>query len=70
LASPKTHNPLFLVSTDVSAVFGDAKCVTGSDSCQLLELEEGLPETFMYGANDVRLKLTVLNIEPVVTGHS
>jgi hypothetical protein len=68
--SPKTHNPLFLVSTDVSAVFGDAKCVTGSDSCQLLELEEGLPETFMYGANDVRFKLTVLDIEPVVTGHS
>jgi hypothetical protein len=68
--SPKTHKPLFLVSTDVSAVFGDAKCVTGSDSCQLLELEENLPETFMYGANDVRYKLTVLKIEPVVTGHS
>ena len=68
--SPKTHKPLFLVSTDVTAVFGDAKCVTGSDSCQLLELEEKLPETFMYGANAVRYKLTVLDIEPVVTGHS
>jgi hypothetical protein len=68
--NPKTHNALFLVSTDVSAVFGDAKCVAGSDSCQLLELEEKLPETFMYGANDVRFKLTVLDIEPVVTGHS
>jgi hypothetical protein len=68
--SPKTRKPLFLVSTDVSAVFGDAKCVAGSESCQLLELEQGLPETFMYGANDVRFKLTVLKIEPVVTGHS
>ena len=68
--SPKTRKPLFLVSTDVSAVFGDAKCVAGSDSCQLLELEEKLPETFTYGANDVRYKLTVLKIEPVVTGHS
>ncbi|MCW2987886.1 MAG: hypothetical protein JWM24_824 [Solirubrobacterales bacterium] len=68
--SPKTRKPLFLVSTDVSAVFGDARCVAGSDSCQLLELEEKLPETFMYGANDVRYKLTVLKIEPVVTGRS
>jgi hypothetical protein len=68
--SPKTRKPLFLVSTDVSAVFGDAKCIAGSESCQLLELEERLPETFMYGANDVRFKLTVLNVEPVVTGHS
>jgi hypothetical protein len=68
--SPKTHNPLFLVSTDVSAVFGDADCLTGSDRCQLLELEEKIPETFMYGANDVRYKLTVLRTEPVVTGHS
>jgi hypothetical protein len=68
--SPKTKKPLFLVSTDVSAVFGDAHCVTGSDSCQLLELEEGIPETFVYGANDIRYKLTVLKVEPVVTGHS
>jgi hypothetical protein len=68
--SPKTKKPLFLVSTDVTAVFGDAKCVTGSESCQLLELEEGIPETFVYGANDVRYKLTVLKVEPVVTGHS
>jgi hypothetical protein len=68
--SPKTRKPLFLVSTDVSAVFGDAKCVTGSESCQLLELEEKLPETFVFGANDVRYKITVLDVEPVTTGHS
>lgn len=68
--SPKTHKPLFLVSTDVTAVFGDAKCVVGSDSCQLLELEEKIPETFVYGANDVRYKLTVLKVEPVPAGHS
>lgn len=68
--SPKTRKPLFLVSTDVTAVFGDAKCIAGSDSCQLLELEEGIPETFVYGENDVRYKLTVLKVEPVATGHS
>jgi hypothetical protein len=68
--SPKTKKPLFLVSTDVSAVFGDAQCITGSDSCQLLELEEGIPETFVYGENNTRYKLTVLKVEPVPTGHS
>lgn len=68
--SPKTRKPLFLVSTDVSAVFGDAKCVAGSDSCQLLELEPGLPETFVYGENDIRYKVTVLKVEPVATGRS
>lgn len=68
--SPKTRKPLFLVSTDVSAVFGEAQCVAGSSSCQLLEVEPGFPETFVYGENDVRYKINVLKIEPVATGHS
>jgi len=68
--SPKTRKPLFLVSTDVSAVFGEAQCVAGSSSCQLLEVEPGFPETFVYGENDVRYKIDVLKIEPVATGHS
>jgi hypothetical protein len=68
--SPKTRKPLFLVSSEVTAVFGDAGCVAGSESCQLLELEQGMPETFVYGENDVRYKINVLKIEPVVTGHS
>jgi len=68
--SPKTRKPLLLVSTDVSAVFGEAQCVAGSSSCQLLEVEPGFPETFVYGENDVRYKIDVLKIEPVATGHS
>jgi hypothetical protein len=68
--SPKTQKPLFLVSTDVTAVFGDAKCIAGSESCQLLELETKIPEIFVYGENGARYKLTVLNVEPVATGHS
>jgi len=67
--SPKTQKSLFLVSTDVTAVFGDAKCVAGSDSCQLLELETGIPQTFVYGADDVRYKINVLKVEPVAVGH-
>ena len=40
---------LMLVSSDVQAIFGDAICVVGSETCQLLALEPGLPETFVYG---------------------
>ncbi|HWW68111.1 MAG TPA: hypothetical protein VNY83_09030 [Solirubrobacterales bacterium] len=68
--SPKTKKPLFLVSTDVTAVFGEARCVSGSGSCQLLEVEPGFPETFVYGKNDVRYKIDVLEVEPVAAGHS
>lgn len=66
----KDHNPLFLVSEDVSAVFGEGKCVSGTGRCQLLELEPGLPEIFEYGENKVRYKINVLKIVPVVTGKS
>jgi hypothetical protein len=71
--SPKTRKPLFLVSTDVTAIFGDAKCASGTDTCQLLEMEPTFPEAFLYGENGVRFKITVLDIEPVVvdkSGHS
>jgi hypothetical protein len=68
--SPKTRKPLLLVSTDVTAIFGEGKCASGTDICQLLEVEPTFPETFVYGENDVRYKINVLKVEPVVTGHS
>lgn len=68
--SSKTHKPLFLISPKVQSVFGEGKCVAGEESCQLVELEPGLPEVFVYGENQVRYKITVLEVEPVVTGHS
>lgn len=68
--SPKTRNPLLLVSDDVTAVFGEAKCLSGSEFCQLLEVELGLPLTFVYGANDARYKINVLEVEPVPAGRS
>jgi hypothetical protein len=67
--SPKTSNPLLLVSDDVTAIFGEAKCLSGSESCQLLEVELGLPTTFVYGPNDVRYKINVLKVEPVGAGR-
>jgi len=64
----KEHLPLFLVSEDVSSVFGEGKCVSGTGTCQLIELEPGQPEIFEYGENHVRYKINVLKVVPVVTG--
>jgi hypothetical protein len=64
------HLPLFLVSEDVTSVFGEAECVSGTDLCQLIELEPGQPEIFEYGENHVRYKINVLKVFPVVTGKS
>jgi hypothetical protein len=67
--SPKTRKPLFLVSTAVTAEFGEWKCLSGVETCQLLEVEPGFPETFAYGQNGARYKINVLKVERVVTGH-
>lgn len=61
---------LLMVSNNVNSVYGDAKCLSGTDTCQLLEVEPGLPETFVYGDNDIRYKINVLKVDPVVTGHT
>jgi hypothetical protein len=66
----KTELPLFLVSPEVTAVFGEAKCVAGTGSCQLLAVEPNMPEVFEYGPNHVRYKIKVLKVKPVVTGKS
>ncbi len=68
--SPKTRKPLLLVSDDVTAIFGEAKCLSGTEFCQLLEVELGLPTTFVYGDNDARYKINVLKVEPVAAGRS
>jgi hypothetical protein len=60
---------LMLVSTKVESVFGDTRCVTNEDVCQLIEVEPGFPVTFVYGANEVRYTINVIKIFPVVTGH-
>ena len=68
--SPKGRNLLLMVSNNVKTVLGDAKCLSGTDTCQLLEVEPGLPEVFVYGENDVRYKINVLDVEAVPTGRS
>jgi len=68
--SPKTQNPLFLISTEVTGVFGEGKCVSGTDTCQLIEVQKGFPETFVYGEKEDRYKITVTGVHFIVTGHS
>jgi hypothetical protein len=68
--SPKTRKPLFLVSTGVTGVFGEGKCVTGTEACQLIELEKGFPETFEFGEDGDLYKINVTDVELVVTGHT
>lgn len=68
--SPKTRLPLLLVSDTVSSVFGEAKCLSGAGSCQLLEVEPGFPTTFVLGDGGTRYKITILKIEPVAVTHN
>ena len=67
--SPKTGKPLFLVSDDVEAIFGEPKCLSGSESCQLLEVDLQMPTTFVYEPTGTRYKINVLKIEPVLKGR-
>jgi hypothetical protein len=65
----KQGRPLFLVSDKVNSVFGETKCVSGDDSCQLIEIDPEFPVLFLYGENEVHYKFQVLKMELVVTGH-
>lgn len=61
---------LFSVSKEVSGVFGEAKCVSGADTCEAIELEPDFPVTFVYGPNQARYRIKLLEIEPVKGAHS
>jgi len=61
-ASKDEKKALFVVSSDVEAVFGDAKCVLGSQRCEMLMLEPGLPETVVYGRAGRRFRIELLEV--------
>jgi hypothetical protein len=65
-----TGKALLLVSNEVQSVAGDAKCLAGDETCQLLEVEPGFPEVLAYGENEDKYTITVLKFGLVVTGHS
>jgi hypothetical protein len=60
---------LMLVSSDVTSLFGDSKCVVGSETCQLLALEPGLPETVVFGANARTYRIELLQVKFETTDH-
>lgn len=58
---------LMVVSSDVDAIFGDAKCVLGSQTCEMIAMEPNLPETFVYGGAGRTYKIELLKIHLVET---
>jgi hypothetical protein len=66
---PKSKQPVFLVGDDVTGVFGEGKCLSGTEHCHLIELKVNEPEVFNYGENGVRIRIKVLGTELVKLGH-
>jgi hypothetical protein len=64
-ADLKTGKLVVMVSEEVTSVFGEGKCLMGTRSCQLLEVEAGMPTTFVYGPAGKRFKITFTKIERV-----
>lgn len=64
-ADLKTGKLVVMISEDVTSVFGEGKCLMGTQTCQLLEVETGMPTTFVYGPSSDRYKITFTKIQRV-----
>lgn len=64
--SADREKALLLVSEKVSSVYGDVRCMVGSESCQLIMVEPGFPVTFVYGDSGRAYRFNVLRIEETV----
>lgn len=60
-------NAVMLISDKVTGLFGDAACIEGSERCQLVALEPGIPETVVYGANARTYRVTLLKLRLLET---
>jgi hypothetical protein len=60
---------LMMISDQVQGIFGDATCVLGSASCQLLAMEPGLPVTFVYGPAERTFRIEILKLRLLNTDH-
>lgn len=58
---------LMLVSDKVTGLFGDGVCVVGSEHCQLLALEQGIPETVVYGPQQHTFRIELLKLHLLST---
>lgn len=60
---PFSENGLFVVSKEVTAMFGEGICISGTKSCEVVELEKGFPETFEYGPDHQRWKINLVSTQ-------
>lgn len=60
---------MMLVSSNVKSMFGDGVCAAGGETCELLALEPGVPETIVYGDNERVFRIELLKIRLVTTDH-
>jgi hypothetical protein len=58
---------LMLVNSNVTGLFGEGVCVSGGETCQLLALKPGLPETVVYGGNERIFRIELLKVHLDVT---
>lgn len=61
----RTENGIFMISNEVTAIYGDGNCVSGTSTCELVEIETGSPAIFELGPNHLRWKVKVLSTELV-----
>lgn len=65
--SEEGEKALLLLSSQVEAVAGGGTCLLGSETCQLLALKPGVPETFVYGPQGRTFKIELLRIHLVAS---
>jgi hypothetical protein len=53
---------VMLVSDRVTGLFGDATCIVGAETCQLLALEPGVPESVAWSNGGRSFKVELLKI--------
>lgn len=58
---------LMLVSDKVTGLFGDGVCIVGSEHCQLLALEKGVPETVVYGPQERTFRIELRKLRLLTT---
>jgi hypothetical protein len=56
---------LMLVNPNVEAIFGEGVCASGGETCQLLALKKGLPETVVYGGNERIFRIELIGVHLV-----
>lgn len=66
--NPENGKALLMVSKAVTALFGEAECVAGTETCELLEIERDFPITLEYGPEHVRYKFNLLKVRVVAGG--